>query len=573
MEVAEAIRLIKERLNIVDIVRRYVELKPNGARFVAPCPFHQETKPSFSVNPEKGFFYCFGCHASGDIFEFYSKINGLEFKETLEELADMAGISIEYGKSAKPNQQKKQSGSEKRQMYLMHELAAKHFQKCLLSAEGENCRAYLQKRGLSAEIIEKFELGWAPKTWNSLTDFLRKHNCNLKAACEAGLLSASDMGKPYDRFRGRLMFPIKNLSGQIIAFGGRIIEDVDEAKYINSSDTPIYHKKEHLYGLFQARRAIAASGSAILTEGYMDVLALNQFGFNNGCGVLGTSLTEEQIRRLSGFTAKIALIFDGDRAGRKAALRASEMLLSRGLACTVVILPPEDDIDSLLRAKGPAVFQELTQNAPDGLKYCVNALQEMAPREAIEWARNFLAHIQIPELASPYASALAQHLRIAEDSLRSQASSTRIDSAGRAKSSQEMRNIRDTQIIAFAARYPERLDDLREMGADLALCSARAREFWDILEQWSAEEVFYHLDDLQKKFWLSQRGPEAAPLNNGDFELACLSKELAAYYAATQKSSLYAAMLENAGNGDFDAELEYLRAITETLEKKNNEQS
>lgn len=567
MQFAEAIRLIKERINIVDLVRRYIELKPNGPRYVAPCPFHQETKPSFSVHPEKGFFYCFGCHASGDIFEFYSKMTGLDFKEALEELAAEAGISIDYQAGAS-SQGKSKDVSEKRQMLRMHETAARHFQACLAGSLGEECRKYLKKRGLSQEIIERFELGWAPDSWNSLADVLRKNGYNLETACRAGLLSPSNRGSPYDRFRGRLMFPIRNLSGQIIAFGGRIIKEADEAKYINSSDTLIYSKKEHLYGLYQARRSISTSGKIILTEGYMDVLALCQFGFNFGCGVLGTSLTEEQVRRISGFTSRVVLIFDGDRPGRKAALRASEMLLSWGLACSVVILPPEDDIDSLLRSQGPEKFTKLLDSGMDGLIYCINALRDMAPREAVEWSRNFLAHIKIPELASPYATTLANQLRISEDSLRSSASSFKSVRSQPASSGQEQRNMRDTQIIAFATRYPERLEDLRELGADLALCSERARQFWEVLEQWEPDEIFYHLDDRQKEFWLTQRGPDAPPRNNGDFELACLSRELASYYASSQKSSLYAAMLENSGSGDFGTELEYLRAITETLEKK-----
>lgn len=570
MEVSQAIRYIKERLSIVDLARRYVDLRQNGPRFVAPCPFHQETKPSFSVNPEKGFFYCFGCHASGDIFEFYAKMNGLDFRESLEQLAAEMGISIEYSHGGQ-TRASREKGPDKRQILLMHEVAARFYSSCLQASAGGECREYMATRGLSREIIDYFGLGWAPRDWHALADVLRKRGFDLNLAAQAGLLSQSDRGV-FDRFRGRLMFPIKNLSGQVIAFGGRIINNADEAKYINSADTPIYHKKEHLYGLYQARRGITAKRRAILTEGYMDVLALWQYGFDNGAGVLGTSLTEEQVRRLSGFASVITLVFDGDKPGRKAALRACEMLLTRGLACQVVILPPEDDIDSLLRSRGAEVFERLQQTAPDGLGYCVETLKEMAPREAVEWAREFLGNIAIPELASPYATALARHLNMDEDSLRETVATTRKSrEKGNTSPRCDLRNTRDLQIMIYAVRYPERLDDLRDLGADAALVSSRARELWTLLETWDPEEVYYHLDERQKKFWQEQRGPGAAPLDTGDFELACLRRELDGYFAAAQKNSLSAALAENAGKGDFEADLEYLRALQETLEKKNEQ--
>ncbi len=392
MQSKDAIRAIKERLNIVDLVRRYVELKRNGPRWVAPCPFHQETKPSFSVSEEQGMFYCFGCHASGDIFDFHSRINGLEFKESLEQLtaeadvaiererlggvAQLAGVSdvgIDRGRGKAGNQgAERERRSSRQQMLRMYELAAGHFSAALQSPEAAQCREYIERRGLSEDIVQRFGLGWARREWQSLADALRRAGFDARLAVEAGLLGQSGNGRAYDRFRGRLIFPIKNLSNQIIAFGGRIIAEEDEAKYINSSDTPLYKKGEHLYGLAQARRGITTKGRALLTEGYMDVLTLHQFGYDNAVGVLGTALTPEQIKRLSGFASQMVLLFDGDRAGRKAALRSCEMLLTRGLACNVVLMPEGEDIDSLLRGAGPEVFEDLQVRAPDGLRFCVD---------------------------------------------------------------------------------------------------------------------------------------------------------------------------------------------------------
>ena len=575
MQSKDAIRAIKERLNIVDIVRRFVELKRNGPRWVAPCPFHQETKPSFSVNEEQGMFYCFGCHASGDIFDFYGRINGLDFKECLEQLAAEAGITIERGRSnARSQGEERERRSGRQQMLRMYGLAAGHFSAALQSPEAAECREYIEKRGLSEDIVQRFGLGWARREWQSLADALRRAGFDARLAVEAGLLGQSGNGRAYDRFRGRLVFPIKSLSNQIIAFGGRIIAGEDEAKYINSSDTPIYKKGEHLYGLAQARRGITTKGRALLTEGYMDVLTLHQFGYDNAVGVLGTALTPEQIKRLSGFASQMVLLFDGDRAGRKAALRSCEMLLTRGLACNVVLMPEGEDIDSLLRTAGPEAFEELQAKAPDGLRFCVDVLKALAPRETVEWARNFLRQVELPELVSPYVSRLAGHLQLSENELRQGLAawhSQKQDGRGRApaqtaKPSLARQNMRDRQIMMYAVRYPERLDDLRALGADLTLQSAVARRLWDKIEE-LGEESPYHLDQREKNFWTLCRGAEAAPRDNGDKELEFLRRDLDAYYASAQKSSVSAALRENTGTGDFAADLDYLRALQETLEK------
>ena len=579
MQSREAIRAIKERLNIVDIVRRYVELKRNGPRWVAPCPFHQETKPSFSVNEEQGLFYCFGCQASGDLLDFYGRINGLDFRETLEQLAAEAGVTLDRGPVDNRQQQRaRQERPARQQMLRMNELAAGHFASCLRGPQGEECRAYMARRGLSPEIVERFGLGWAPREWQSLAAVLHRAGFADALAVEAGLLGHSDRGRAYDRFRGRLMFPIKNLSNQIIAFGGRIIGDEDEAKYINSAETPLYHKGDNLYGLAQARKGITTRGRALLTEGYMDVLTLHQFGYDNAVGVLGTALTAEQIKRLSGFTSQVVLLFDGDRAGRKAALRSCEMLLTRGLACQVVLMPDGEDIDSLLRTQGAEAFETLLRQAPDGLRFCVEVLRALAPRETVEWARGFLSRVEVPELLSQYASHLATHLQLSEDLLRQRMTERRGKVAagtGRPTGPDNglaRRNMRDVQIMLFAVRYPQRLDDLRDIGADLALQSPEARAFWDIIEQWGAEEAPYHMTERQRQFWFAQReGSSAAPLDSGDNEFQYLKKNLDAYYASAQKSSVSAALQHNTGTGDFAADLEYLRALQDTLEKSRRD--
>ena len=238
-------------------------------------------------------------------------------------------------------------------------------------------------------------------SWQDLGDTLRRAGFNLSTAAECGLQSKSQGGRTFDRFRNRLMFPIRNLSGQAIAFGGRILPALardDDAKYINSSDSPIYKKGEHLFGLFQARPSIAVKKSVILTEGYMDVITLHQYGYTQAVGVLGTALTPDQIKRLSGFSSSLELMFDGDNAGRKAAFRSCEMLLSRGLSCKVVLFPDDNDIDSMLHSFGADAVEDLRAHAQDGLEFCISVLRGMAPRDAVEWARHFLSQVDMPEL-------------------------------------------------------------------------------------------------------------------------------------------------------------------------------
>jgi DNA primase len=581
MKTGDAVRLIKERLNIVDMVRRYVELKRNGTRWVAPCPFHPETKPSFSVNEELGVFHCFGCQASGDIFTFYSRINGLDFKETLEQLALEAGVVLERSSSANERRQAEKFSehrSMRQQMLRMYQVAAAHFSAELKGDNGAECRAYIRQRGLNEEILEYFGLGWAGREWDSLAKKLRRAGFNERCAVEANLLSKSVKGSVYDRFRGRLIFPIKNLTGQVIAFGGRIIRDEDEAKYINSSDTPVYKKGEHIFGLPQARKNIATVGRAFLTEGYMDVVTLHQFGYGNAVGVLGTALTPEQAKRIAGFTSRVTLLFDGDRAGQRAALRSSEMLLARGFDCSVVVFPEGDDIDSFLRREGTGAFEGLIRNAVDGLKYCITVLRSSAPREAVEWARGFLRSVEIPELLSPYVSRLAGHLQLSEAVLRENLADwhgrnhpkrpARLTNEHEKKPSRQ--NMRDRQVLMFAIRYPGRLHDLRAMGADMLLHSAIAKKIWESLAEWG-ENAHHYLDEAEKKFWILCRGPQAPPRDNGDRELEFLRNQLDDYYNEAQKSSVFAALSKNTPEGDFDSDLDYLRALQKTLEKKHEQ--
>lgn len=572
MKNTDVIQAIKSRISLADMARRYVELRSVGSRLVAPCPFHQETKPSFSINEEQGTFYCFGCQASGDIFDFYGRLNGLDFKETLAALAEEAGIQLD---AYRTDPHARQQRSQKRDMLKMHELAASHFHSNLSSFGAAACRDYIAERGISPELVEKFGLGWSMDAWQDLGDTLRRAGFSLNAAVDCGLQSKSQGGRTFDRFRNRLMFPIRNLSGQTIAFGGRILPALakdDDAKYINSSDSPIYKKGEHLFGLFQARPSIAVKKSAILTEGYMDVITLHQYGYTQAVGVLGTALTPEQIKRLSGFSSHLELMFDGDGAGRKAAFRSCEMLLARGLSCKVVLFPDDNDIDSMLHSYGADAVEELRAHAQDGIAFCVSVLRNMAPREAVEWARRFLSQVDMPELFHRFAAELSTGLGLSESDLRGGVLERRASSAPRptpARSAAPHAISRDKEIMTFAVRYPHRLPDLQAAGADLALSAPWALKLWDKIAAYCSDLAFDELDPKEKIFWIRCRGEDAPPLDNEEGELNAIRQMLINLQKTSHMASVVAALRQ--GTASQETQREYMRALLEARGRRSDQ--
>lgn len=509
---------IKARLDLADVVKKYVDLRRVGARWVAPCPFHHETKPSFSVNAEDGFYYCFGCQASGDIFDFYGRINGLDFKETLEQLAAEAGVDLPRdGRVGERDQVEKGFRSK---CFDIYRLASERYQENLASQSGRLCREYLAKRRVAPEIIQRFKLGFSSSDWHDLENFFKSRRVDQDTAIKSGMLGRSAAGHVYDRFRGRLIFPIESLSARVIAFGGRAItSNEDEPKYINSPDTPIYKKGEHLFGLAQARAAIAKSRRAILTEGYMDVLTLHQFGYENACGVLGTAMTGEQAHRLAGFCSDIDLVFDGDAAGRKAAQRAARMLLLQGLKSRVVILPEGEDIDSLLHAQGRTAVDDLLAQAGDGLDYCLDVTREQSPAEISKWASDFLGQLADSGLVAYYIPRLAAGLGLSEAILRDQVAGR--SGAGQARPAPggsgpaketspqaddpgltRIVKKQERDFIAFMVRYPDSFLSMKDRGAGDILRSGFARQVWRAFEEHGPEAAFSFLDEEAKRFWI-----------------------------------------------------------------------
>ena len=507
------IEAIKARLDIVQVVQRYVGLRPAGERWTGVCPFHEETKPSFSVSSSLGMFYCFGCQASGDVIDFYSRINGLEFSEALRDLAEEAGVQLRN----KPGGGDVSAEREERRIcYDLHAVALAYYRNELDGPRGARAREYLySKRGLSEGMVRQFELGLSPNAWDGLKRRLTQSGYSPEQGVTAGLLSQSKGGRIYDRFRNRIIFPIHDLGGRVIAFGGRAIGD-GEPKYLNSSETPIFKKGEHLYGLYQARKSVTQSKQVLLTEGYSDVLSLVQFGFQNACGVLGTALGPSQIKRLAGLCKEVTLVFDGDRAGRQAALRSAEMILQQGLSVYVVTLPQDEDVDGLLRSQGAESFRRLLAEAREGLAFCLNMIRySHVPRDIMNWAVSFLSNLGQRSWQAYFLPRIATGLNISEAELR-EAISDRAKPSGPSPSGTPRRRTAqnpeapsrgrlDKDFLRFALCHPEYMDHLQRIGLEGALRTDRGRRFWSKLVQHGVEAVQPHLDEGEKQFYIQCR--------------------------------------------------------------------
>lgn len=356
---SETIDKIKEAVEITEVIGDYVSLKKRGANYQACCPFHNEKTPSFNVNPVRQIYKCFGCGAAGDAIKFVMDIDGVGYMEALRHLAQKYHIEI---KEEEVTDEAAIRQNEKESLYIVLNFAKDFFRQQLTQTdEGRSIAlSYFKERGLSDAIIEKFQLGYSPSGWDAFTSYaLQKgHTPHL---LESAGLSIRREGKEtlFDRFRERVIFPIHNVSGKVIAFGGRVLKtDKKTAKYINSPETAVYHKSDVLYGISQAKNAIRQADLCYLVEGYTDVISLHQGGIENVVASSGTSLTIEQIRLISRFTPNITILYDGDAAGIKAALRGLDLVLEEGLNVSIVTFPDNDDPDSFMRKVGSARFAE-----------------------------------------------------------------------------------------------------------------------------------------------------------------------------------------------------------------------
>lgn len=387
---------ILARADIVDVIGRYMTLKKAGVNFKGLCPFHGEKTPSFIVNPVRQTYHCFGCGVHGDAIRFLMEHNGLSFVEAVKDLAQQLGLQVPE-ENVSPQQKAAAEHRKAKQLQLTDVLAraAKHWQVALLKSH--KAVDYVKRRGLSKDIVTRFAMGYAPPGWQDLAGVFTNYEDPLLV--ESGLVitheadSGGAEGKRYDRFRDRLMFPIRNVKGEVIGFGGRIL-DKGEPKYLNSPETPIFQKGHELYGLYEARSDIRQYGYLLVTEGYMDVVALAQHGFTNAVATLGTACTEDHLHKLFKFTDSVVFSFDGDAAGRRAARRALEIALPFAKdtrAIKFLFLPPEHDPDSYIRELGHDAFAQCVGQAMPLSRFFLEAVREGCDLSAPEGRARMLA--------------------------------------------------------------------------------------------------------------------------------------------------------------------------------------
>jgi len=371
---------LKNRADLVRIIQPYAQdLKKKGANWMACCPFHQEKTPSFSVNPSKGFYKCFGCGKGGSVYNFLMDMEGLNFPEAVKRVAEISGVMLpepiddeSYERGKKKREETKKISDE---IIELNKVALGFWEAELKkkNAKAKAAREYLEKRGISEEVQKQFHVGFSPDSWDSLLNLLRDKGSDENVIEHSGLVSVNEeKDRVFDRFRGRIMFPVLDINGNPVAFGARAMGD-DQPKYLNSPETPAYTKGQHLYGLFQAREEIRKKKFAILVEGYLDLIALAQFGITNTAASLGTAFTPEQAKLLSRFTKKVVINYDGDSAGMKAARRAIEHLLPQDFEIKVLVLPDDKDPDDFIRQNGTEAYNEARGKAFPYLQFVLDS--------------------------------------------------------------------------------------------------------------------------------------------------------------------------------------------------------
>jgi DNA primase len=357
---------IRNAANIVDIISEYIPLRKRGKNYIGLCPFHTEKTPSFTVSDDKQIFHCFGCHAGGNVFKFIMDYKKISFIESVQELAEQLGITLEYDEGVSAEKQ-----SEQEMLYDINTEVAKYFSNNLLNdPEGDVARLYFQNRNIKPQTLRSFGLGYALNGWENLINYLKQKNIDLEKALQLGLIGRNNDGRLFDKLAGRIIFPIFSPNGRVVAFAGRTMaKETKGAKYINSPESLIYVKGRILYGLSHAKDEIRRLNKAILVEGYMDLISLYQSGIKNVVAVSGTALTDDQSQLLSRYTKNVVLIFDADTAGINASMRSIEILLKKDFDIKIASLPKGEDPDSYVQKFGNDEFEDIIKNAQNFLEY------------------------------------------------------------------------------------------------------------------------------------------------------------------------------------------------------------
>ena len=388
------IETLNDRTNIVDVISTRVPLKKSGREYHGRCPFHDDSSPSFSVNPDKQVYHCFGCGASGGLISFIMEYDNMDFVSAVESLASLAGLEV-------PTEATDPEAGKRKVLYEILEMADQAFRKALKSNPSrERAVSYLKGRGLTGTIAHRFGLGYAPDGWRFLYDQLSADTQIKKKLLDAGLTVVNSQGREYDRFRERVMFPIRDIRGRTIAFGGRVLDD-SKPKYLNSPETKLFRKSDTLYGLYEARQVCRSLDRVLVVEGYMDVVALSQFGIDFAVATLGTSLTSQHLDRLSRQTTQVIVCFDGDKAGRTAAKRALDTMLpflSDEFSIRFLFLPDGHDPDSLVRGEGTDAFLSRLNDALPVSEALIHLLSDDVDLTKID-GRARLTALALPKIA------------------------------------------------------------------------------------------------------------------------------------------------------------------------------
>ena len=442
---------LRRQADIVRVVKDYVSLKKAGANWVAPCPFHKETKPSFSVSPSKEMFFCFGCHKGGSVFTFVMEIERVTFPEAIKIVAEKSGVPLpKLVDDGRFETRKRESD----QVIELNQWALQWWQDQLQSKSAAAVREYLKQRGITEETSGTFHLGFAPDSWDALSIHLRQKGASQEQLERSGLVVKKEEGGSYDRFRGRLIFPVFDAQGKPIAFGGRTLDPDGEPKYLNSPETPAYTKGRHLFGLNLTRDDIRRQEFAILVEGYLDLIVPFQFGVRNLVASLGTALTPEQVKLVGRFARKVVVNYDGDRAGVQAAKRAIETLLAEDIEVKVLVLPDNADPDEFIRKHGVNEYQQRRGEARPHIQFVIDeavrdrnlhrpADKAAAVEETLPFVRAVRSRIQRRE----YFDIVMDALRVPADGRRELWQKTR----GEAGADQS-RQVGIQQIVARSAR-------------------------------------------------------------------------------------------------------------------------
>lgn len=487
---SQIINEIKEKLLLSSVVCEFIDLTPSKNGFKCVCPFHSERTPSFFIDDTKGLFYCFGCHCSGDVIEFYQKIKCLSFEETIFELATIANISIDT--------LRKENGNLYRYFEINNQ-ATNLYTKILNSDSGKEAREYLKNRKISDELLKQFKVGLA-LGGNKLVEFDQFEKEDIHSI---GLISKDKNGEHFDTFYNRIIFPIFKSSDRICGFTSRIYksEDKSKSKYINSLDSKIFKKSEILYGLHKAQQEIRQKDFVIIVEGVFDLLRLHDCEHLNSVAILGTSLSNTHIEKLQKLTHNFVLAFDGDKAGISATSRNAYKLLTYGLNVKILILPDDEDIDSFILKNGILEFEKLLQNGIEGLDFFARLLDNASIKEKLSWIKSFLNSLVDDKLKCIYIPYISKSFKIGTFSIDSFLS---IKPAKKFKNLIGLWKLHEKNILSFLINYPNKKDDLKKIGVDKILENPEVISFYNKLYSWDGKIVLQDLTEKERKFYFEE---------------------------------------------------------------------